>query len=207
MNRFLVVVAFSLAVLASVAQKPPQRFYVELSGIVTDHFTGDPIKGVLIRLLKAGKLETEMVTHGDGKYLFGLDRGWRYSVWYSCEGRLTKHVDINTEEIPAYPDVPYYEMDVQMTLFLWIEDFDFSVFDQPVGEASYKYSVRNVSWDVDYTESIRPRLSRTMQEYEKAYKGYYKRQAGRRPAKQTFGRPDAADSTLVPGLEPLRPDP
>jgi hypothetical protein len=160
-----------------------------------------------VRLLKAGKKEAEVVTRGDGKYAFELDRGWRYSVWYSCDGMVTKHVNIDTEEIPAYPDVPYYEMDVQMTLFLWIDAFDFSVFDQPLGEASYKQSVRNVSWDMEYTERMRPRLSHAMDEYEKAYKGYYKRRSGRRPAKETFSRPDASDSTKAPVVHPEPADP
>jgi hypothetical protein len=202
MLRILTTLVLWITLLAVHAQQPPQRFYVRLSGVVTDHFSGDPIKGALVRLLKAGKLEAEVVTRGDGKYAFELDRGWRYSVWYSCEGMVTKHVNIDTEEIPAYPDVPYYEMDVQMTLFLWIDAFDFTEFNQPLGEASYKHSVRNVSWDMEYTERMRPRLSHVMDEYEKAYKGYYKRQAGRRPAKQSFGRPDAPDSTRVPELHP-----
>ncbi len=70
-------------------------------------------------------------------------------------------------------------MDVQMTLFPWIEEFDFSVFDQPLGEAAFKSSVRNMSWDIDYTERMRPMLSRTMDEYEKTWKGYYKRKKDR----------------------------
>jgi hypothetical protein len=151
-----------------------QRFYVKLSGKVTSHFEGDPVKGVLVRLLKAGKQEAERITRSDGSYEFILDRGWRYSVWYSKEGRVTKHINIDTEEVPAYPDVPFYEMDVQMTMVEWISDFDFSVFEQPLGEASFKESVHNMSWDIDYTERMRPMLAKVMDEYEKTYRGYYK---------------------------------
>ena len=175
-----------------------QRFYVKLSGKVTDHFTGDPVKGVLVRVLKAGKQELEATTHGDGYYEFQLDRGWRYAVWYSKDGLVTKHVNIDTEEVPAYPDVPYYEMDVQMTMFPWIAEFDFSTFDQPLGEASFKSSVRNMSWDIDYTERMRPMLAHAMDEYEKTYYGYYKRRKGRHPAKQRFGLP--ADSAASDSL-------
>lgn len=198
MNRFLLFVVLWWSLLPCAGQKPPQRFYVQLSGVVTDHFTGDPVKGALVRLLKAGKQEAEVITRSDGRYSFELDRGWHYSVWYSCDGRITKYVDVNTEGVPAYPDVPYYEMDVQMTLFLWIDDFDFSLFQQPIAEASYKQSVRNLSWDGEYTEHMRTRLSQVMDEYEKAYKGYYKRQAGRRPAKPIFERPAAPDSLSTP---------
>ena len=185
---------------AGMAQKAPTRFYVKLSGVVTDHFSGDPIKGAMVRLLKAGKTEAEVVTRGDGRYSFDLDKGWRYAVWYSNEGCVTKHVNIDTEEVPPYPDVPFYEMDVPMTLVESIHGFDFTVFEDPLGGASYKHSVRNVSWDMDYTERMRPRLSKTMDEYEKAYKGYYKRRQGRRPPTTKFDRPKEAvpaDSTVV----------
>jgi hypothetical protein len=158
-----------------------QRFYVKLSGRVTDHFNGDPIKGVMVRVLKAGQQEAEMVTRGDGKYEFDLDRGWRYSIWFSAQHMVTKHVNIDTEEVPAYPDVPFYEMDVQIALFPWIADFDFSAFEQPLGEASYKHSVRTMSWDLDYTERMRPILADAMDEYEKTYMGYYRRNKKKQP--------------------------
>ena len=77
--------------------------------------------------------------------------------------------------MPSYPDVPFYEMDVQMTMVDWINEFDFTVFEQPLGEASFKQSVRNMSWDIEYTERMRPMLAKVMDEYEKTYRGYYKR--------------------------------
>ncbi|MBL8002538.1 MAG: carboxypeptidase regulatory-like domain-containing protein [Flavobacteriales bacterium] len=205
--RPLLLAALAFLLHAAVqGQKVPQRFYVKLSGVVTDHFSGDPIKGALVRLLKAGKVEAEVVTRGDGRYSLELDRGWRYSVWYSAEGLVTKHVNVDTEEVPPYPDVPFYEMDVQIALFPWIEGFDFSPFDQPLGEASYKQSVRNLSWDVEYTEQLRPKLAHAMDEYEKTYSGYYKRRAGRRPVKRTFERPDA-DTTKAAPLDALPQEP
>ncbi len=170
-----------LCLCAACATADAQRFYVKLGGKVTEHFTGDPVKGVLVRLLKAGQQEAEKITRADGSYEFTLDRGWRYSVWYSKQGQITKHIDIDTEGIPAYPDVPFYEMDVQMTMVEWINEFDFAIFDQPLGEASFKQSVRNMSWDVEYTEKMRPALAKTMDEYEKTYRGYYKRKAARQP--------------------------
>lgn len=188
---------FSILLMSGAVQG--QRFYVKLSGKVTAHFTGDPVKGVLVRLLKAGKQEAEKITRADGSYEFTLDRGWRYSVWFSRKGMVTKHINIDTEEVPAYPDVPFYEMDVQMTMVDWISEFDFSVFEQPLGEASFKQSVRNMSWDIDYTERMRPMLAKVMDEYEKTYRGYYKR---KRPKKSATGAA-AKDSTAVEGNEEL----
>ena len=46
---------FLLSFLFLAGTSDAQRFYVKLSGKVTSHFEGDPVKGVLVRLLKAGK--------------------------------------------------------------------------------------------------------------------------------------------------------
>ncbi|HEY0978345.1 MAG TPA: carboxypeptidase-like regulatory domain-containing protein [Flavobacteriales bacterium] len=176
--RCLVLTAGLLVAVVS----PAQRCVVRLSGVVTEHFTGDPLRNAVVRVLKAGNPVAEVVTRNNGRYAFELDRGWRYTVYYSRKGMVTKHVVIDTQGIPPYPDVPFYEMDVQMTLFGWIADFDLSAFDQALGEAAYAPGLRNMSWDVPYTEELRPELSRVMTEYEKTAKGYYARKrAGRRP--------------------------
>jgi Carboxypeptidase regulatory-like domain len=194
-NKLSVLLSLLALLILSPAQA--QRFAVQVSGKVTDHFTGDPVKGVLVRMLKAGRTEAETTTRGDGGYEFTLERGWRYVVFFSKAGLVAKHVTIDTEEIPAYPDVPYFEMDIQMTLFPWIADFDFAVFDQALGEAGYKESVRNMSWDIEYTERMRPVLSKTMDEYEKTWKGYYKR---KKPEKKT-----GAATVIVPSAEAETP--
>ncbi|HRN36133.1 MAG TPA: hypothetical protein PLL18_04385, partial [Flavobacteriales bacterium] len=108
-------------------------------------------------------------------YKFELERGWKYEVWFSRKHMVAKHVVIDTREIPPYPDVPFYEMDLQMTLFAWLEDMDLTVFEEPLGMAGYKQSVRNLSWDTPYTNRIRPVFSKVMDEYEKNSRGYYKR--------------------------------
>jgi hypothetical protein len=200
MRTFALVSAVIALALATPALS--QRFYVKLGGKVTDHFTGDPVRGVLVRLLKAGKQEAEATTRADGSYQFTLDRGWRYAVWYSKQRMVSKHINVDTEEVPPYPDVPFYEMDVQMTMFEWIPDFDFSTFDQPLGEAAFKESLHNISWDIDYTERMRPTLARVMDEYEKTWKGYYKRKKGGKPEAPKQWPPKAVmDSTGSGELE------
>jgi hypothetical protein len=142
---------------------------------VTDYFSGDPLKGALVRVLKAGNEYQQMITRRDGQYAFNLERGWKYEVWFSMKAMVTKHVIIDTRDVPAYPDVPFYDMDLQMTLFPWIADLDLGAFEEPMGLAAYKASVRNMSWDMPYTLQMRPVLAKVMDEYEKTYRGYYKR--------------------------------
>lgn len=152
-----------------------QRFNVKLGGKVTELFSGDPVRGALVRLLKAGQEDQQKVTRADGQYEFTLERGWKYEVWFSKKNMVTKHVVIDTREIPPYPDVPFYEMDLQVTLFPWVADLDLGPFEEALGMAEYKASVRNMSWDTPYTTEMRPVFSKLMDEYEKTFRGYYKR--------------------------------
>jgi len=142
-------------------------FYIQVHGIVTEHFSGDLMKGVQVRLVKDSIERETVITETNGKYELYLERGYDYLIWFHREDLVTKHVRIDAREIPLFPDVPFYDMDVQMSMFRWIDKFDFSAFDLPVGKAEYKHSVRNLNWDVGYTERIRPELARVMIHYER----------------------------------------
>jgi len=173
--RSSVAAAFLLLLMVAAMPVQAQRFQVVLSGKVTDMYSGDPLRGVLVRVLKAGQEDQQRITKGDGRYRFELERGWKYEVWFSKKHMVAKHVIVDTREIPPYPDVPFYEMDLQMTLFPWMQGVDLEAFQEAVGLAAYKESVRNMSWDTPYTNQMRPVLSKTMDEYEKTYRGYYER--------------------------------
>ncbi|HRO99672.1 MAG TPA: hypothetical protein PLN54_09590 [Flavobacteriales bacterium] len=146
---------------------PVSAFYIHLHGVVTEYATGEGMKGVQVRLVKDSVERETVITPWNGTYELYLERGYDYIVWFHREDLVTKHVRIDAREIPLRPDVPFYDMDVQVTMFTWIEGFDFSIFDQPVGMAEYKHSVRNLNWDIDYTERLRPEVARVMTHYER----------------------------------------
>ncbi len=144
-----------------------QAFYILVYGVVTDHFTGDPMRGVQVKLVK-DSIERETVnTNWNGRYEIILERGYTYEIHYQRAGMVTKHVFIDATEIPLFPDVPFYEMDIQITMIEGLPDFDMSAFDVPVGKAIYKHSVRNLNWDREYTNSRRVVLERLMINYER----------------------------------------
>lgn len=145
-----------------------QAFHIRLYGVVTDHYTGDPMKGVQVRLVKDSVERETVLTAYNGRYEIHLERGYDYQVWYHRSDLVTKFVVVDAREIPLFPDVPFFEMDVQMTMIEWIEDFDFSAFDLPAGRAEYKHSVRNLNWDIAYTQARRAELAKVMVRYEKA---------------------------------------
>lgn len=154
-------------VLFGMAPSAGNAFYIRVYGLVTEHFTGDPMKGVQVRLVKDSIERETVVTVWNGKYELYLERGYEYQIWFHRPDLVTKHVVIDAREVPLFPDVPFYEMDLQMTLFEWFDGFDFSAFDMPLGMAAYKHSVRNLQWNTELTQGRQRQVARVMINYER----------------------------------------
>lgn len=145
-----------------------QAFHIVLSGVVTRHPSGEAMRGVQVRIVKDSVERETVVTGLNGRYELYLERGYDYQVWFHREDLVTKYVRIDAREIPLKPDVPFFEMDVQMTMFPWIPDVDLSFFQQPVGMAEYKHTVRNLNWNVEYTQQRNAEMVRVMVAYDRA---------------------------------------
>lgn len=142
-------------------------FHILLHGVVTEHFSGDPLRGIQVRLVKDSVERETIITPANGKYEIYLERGYDYLIWFHRDDLVTKHVRIDARAVPLFPDVPFYDMDLQITMFTWIDGFDFSAFQEPLGMAEYKHSVRNLNWDIAFTDARRPVLARVMIDYER----------------------------------------
>src|SRR5688572_17873843 len=101
-------------------------FHIHVHGIVTDHFSGEPIRNVKVMLVKDSIERETISTTWNGKYELFLERGYAYEIHFKREGMVTKFVAIDAREIPLFPDVPFFEMDLQMSMFKHIDDFDLS---------------------------------------------------------------------------------
>ncbi len=147
--------------------KSSSAFYIHLHGIVTEHFSGDALKGVQIRLVKDSVDRETVITGGKGEEGGLPGRGDDLSGWVYPAAPRGKAGGIYARKIPLFPDVPFFDMDLQMTMFTWIDGFDVSLYMEPVGRAEYKQSVRNLSWDVEHTKDFQTRSNRTMIHYER----------------------------------------
>ncbi len=159
--------SLALLVCGSLVPKTSHAFYIHLHGIVTEHFSGDAMKGVQVRLVKDSVDRETVITSNNGKYELFLERGYDYQVWFHRPDLVTKHVNIDARKVPLFPDVPFYDMDLQMTMFTWIDGFDLELYMQPVARAEYKQSVRNLSWDVEHTKGFQAKSQRVMIHYER----------------------------------------
>lgn len=160
-----------------------QWFFVQFRGVVTDMFDGTPMSDVLVEVDLADDSQhlRNIITKKNGEYQFELDRGYHYSVRYSKTGYVAKTLELDMTLIPDTPDVPFYDMDVQMALFESIPDIDLSFFTSPIGRAEYKESVRTMSWENEFSDAKRIEMAKIMREYTKTFRGYYARTNAKPP--------------------------
>lgn len=149
-----------------------QAFFINLHGLVTEYESGSPIKNVLVHIVSADQT-VDLVTKKDGSYSVHLKRGADYRVYFSKKGMITKLVNINAVNVPLHPDAPFYDMDLQMTLFEAIDGVNYSFFEKPVAKAEYKHSTRALNWDNEYTKERGRKMQTFMQEHRKKRAGYY----------------------------------
>ncbi len=146
---------------------------LRLSGIVTEHFNEKPVKDAVVTAVDASGNKKIATTKSNGIYFVQLADNKNYIVSFSKDGKITKKVSIDTHEIADHTDVSLHEMDLQITLFDSIPNFDFSYFNDPIAQASYKKKLRTIGWKNDYTEIHQEVVDSIMNEYGKTAFGYY----------------------------------
>lgn len=174
--RYLFYIIFSLL---SIILK--SEFCVGIHGEVTDYFTGRGIKDVEVTLRENNKIIRSGFTLRKGFYAFELDSGKVYTIETLKEGLVSKKFIIETKNVIC-SDTSYYDMYLQITLFSRMDGFDYSLFQIPIAMASYKESIKNMSWETPYTDKIQPILDKTMDIYKKSVHGYYMRKNDTIPA-------------------------
>lgn len=143
-----------------------------LEGQVTDYFSPNPIKNPTLILFENGKIVSKTIGKSNGKWWFSLKPECFYILECVKEGMVSKKFIIDTRNINLEEDYSIY---LQITLFKKIEDFGFEFFESPIAWSKYDQTVRNMSWNNDFTEQKLILYQLIMKEYIKSIGGYYRR--------------------------------
>ena len=163
MNRIAALLPILLLPLLSSA------FYIELKGQVIEHFSSDPLKNVYVRVYADGAQRFFKKTKGNGKFKFNIERETVYTIEFHMEHMVAKMVQIDTRDIPAMTDVPFFQIELEIDLFPYIDGLDYSVFREPLGKAKYDNSLKNISWDKLYARKQKAAFNKFWWHYEKAF--------------------------------------
>lgn len=146
-------------------------FYIELYGTVVEHFSSDPMKDVYVRVYAEGSQVFFKRTKGNGKFKFQIDREKEYVIEFTKLHFVTKRVAIDTRNIPPMSDIPFFEIELEMDMFPFVEGVDYTVLEQPLGSAQYDDNLRNMRWDNKYKQKMAALYNRFWYEYERAFNG------------------------------------
>ena len=144
-------------------------FYIELFGQVIEHFSTDPVKDVYIRVYADDVQKFFKRTKSNGKFKFQLEREVVYTIEFVKEYMITKKLQVDTRNIPAVPDAPFFEMELEMDLFPYVEEVDYGIFKEPLGLAKYNAALGNMSWDGAYKRKYGAMYANFWWHYERAF--------------------------------------
>lgn len=142
--------AFALGSSEAFAQSEILHIY----GTIKDDKTMKKMEGVRITVKQNGQEYDAVTTTGNGKYEFKVPLGYAYLLSFSAESYVAKKIDINTKGVPAEDMVGGFQLNMDLSLFLYIEGFDTTILDQPIGKAAFDPIKNSVDFDFDYTNRI-----------------------------------------------------
>lgn len=149
-----------------------QNPVIFLEGKVTDYLSSNSIKNPTLILSENGRVVSKIEGKSNGKWYFNLRPECFYILECKKEGMVSKKFIIDTRNVDPKEDYYIY---LQITLFKKIEDFGFEFFGSPIAWSKYDQTVRNMSWNNDFTEQKLILYQLIMKEYIKSSGGYYRR--------------------------------
>ncbi|MCZ4408293.1 hypothetical protein O3Q51_05705 [Cryomorphaceae bacterium 1068] len=146
---------------------------LNIHGVVSDAMTSSKLGDVKVTVKKDGSVHDSFTTRANGKYEFYLDCGADYEFIFKKDGYVDRSIKINSKGVPEEiigagiimpTDMSMYEITEAM------EGADLSVFDKPIGKASYDPAQADLIWDFAYTNQVKSDIFKFIRDVEKKQK-------------------------------------
>lgn len=178
--------AFALLAIICVSGHLYGQDDLNIHGVISDAMTSSKLGDVQVNVLKDGSNYDSYTTRANGKYEFYLDIGAHYELKFVKEGFVQRSIVIDSRNVPddvvgagiiMPTDMSMYEITPAM------EGEDLSVFEEPIGKASYSESEQDLSWDFQYTNQVKSKIFALMRDVEKKQKELDKEASAEEKAK------------------------
>lgn len=143
---------------------------LNIHGVVSDAMTSSKISGVDVTVLKDGTKVDEFSTRGNGKYEFYLNVGFSYELYFEKAGFVKRSIQIDARNVPEEVVGAGIIMPTDMSMFAItpaMEGADLSIFDKPIGKASYDAAQADLVWDFQYTQKIKGEINTFIRDLSK----------------------------------------
>jgi len=155
---------FTLVALVAIAD---DEWNIKVNGRVTDDQA--KIEGAVVSLIKNSRLMQEVITAGNGKFVFVLRPGADYLIEVAKPGYATKSISFSTKNVPiekvgaGFPDFP-----IEIRLFQEVDGVNMEVLDHPVGKIVYSPEADDFKIDMKYHQSVKAELAQLSKDMKAA---------------------------------------
>jgi tetratricopeptide (TPR) repeat protein len=143
---------------------------LNIHGVVSDAMSSSKLTDVEVSVIKDGKQIDKFSTRANGKYEFYLSCGAHYLFYFEKAGFVKRSIEIDSRGIPEEVIGAGIIMPTDMSMFAItpaMEDADLSVFDKPIGKATYNASEADLVWDFTYTQKVKGEINSFIRNLEK----------------------------------------
>lgn len=146
---------------------------LNIHGVVSDAMSSSKLSGVKVTVMKDGNKVDNFDTRANGKYEFYLNCGAHYAFYFEKEGYVKRSIEIDSRNIPQEVIGAGIIMPTDMSMFAMtpaMENADLSVFNKPIGKASYDAGQADLVWDFTYTQKVKSEINSFIRNLDKQKK-------------------------------------
>lgn len=164
---------------------------LNVHGVVSDAMTSSKLGAVDVTVHKDGNRVDNFTTRNNGKYEFYLSVGANYTFYFEKPGYVKRSIQIDSRNIPEEVVGAGIIMPTDMSMFAItaaMEGADLSIFDKPIGKASYDPAQADLVWDFQYTQKVKGEINAFIRNLQKKKKDVSEEDKAAEEAEAAFAK-------------------
>ena len=130
-----------------------------ISGTLRNEDTRDKMDNVMVTVLQNGEAFDQIDVDRNGKYFLDVPLRSDYIIEFSAPDMVTKRVQIDGAAVPSSELNDGFTFDLDMSLFAYVEGFDESLLDTPIGIATFNERSARIEFDLSHTNDMRRKVA------------------------------------------------
>jgi tetratricopeptide (TPR) repeat protein len=155
---FLGALFFSFLFIAHSSFAQNETIRIKSKRAIYDSDTDSKLDGVQVIVFKNGAQEKVYDAGSSGKFDFSLPLGYSYDLKFSRADYVTKILRVDTRNIPAEDRAGGFQLDMEPSLFKYIDGFNTDILKEPMGKAAFDSQTSSITFDFDYTASMNKKI-------------------------------------------------
>ena len=130
-----------------------------ISGTLRNEDTRDKMDNVTVTVIQNGEAFDQIDVDRNGKYFLDVPLRSDYMIEFSAPDMVTKRVQIDGAAVPPSELNDGFTFDLDMSLFAYVDGFDESLLDAPIGIATFNERSARIEFDLSHTNDMRRKVA------------------------------------------------